>query len=233
MNKKIADKNENFSKENSTVFSKPQRISNEEIKAQKSRRKKAVIALAVIIVLIFVVAPWIVVKLVTPSNKDYINDGQPKFSYSELIERVDLVNEPAKKLYGMKNPDLKETAKVQEIINMLTVDSQLGEFDIAIQNDEKPYSITFKFKGIHTVPTEGVDEWENEMRPLACAVMALIDGAAQVNWEFPNEKDEIQTGFFNRGNADEYMNLNVSIERFAESETAVQLLLNQLGIDLY
>lgn len=233
MSKKNNFTTDKLNTENSTVFSKPIRQTAEEIKSIKQKRKRTVIIVLSIAVIIFVVLPWIIVKLIGSSNKDYMNSGQTKFTYSQLVERVDLVNEPAKTLYSIKNPDLKNTEAVKKVIDFLKPQEELGEFTLDIQCAEKPYNITFKFDLTHEVVTEGQDEWELEMIKQSCAIMALMNNVAQVNWEFPIESGETKSGLFNRADAEKLMSLNVPIERFAESETSVQLLLNQLGIDLY
>ena len=63
--------------------------------------------------------------------------------------------------------------------------------------------------------------------------MALVSDISEVKWEFPTETGAVTGSGFTRADAEKLMNLGVPVTRFAESETSVQLLLNQLGIDLY
>ena len=124
--------------------------------------------------------------------------------------------------------------KVIPLIAKLKPEEELGQYTVLVQATEKPYTITLKFNSTHdTTQQEDGNKWETEVIKYSTAIMGLIDNVAQVNWEFPSDENKIEGSFFNRADAEKLMKLGVPISEFAKTPEAVQLLLNQLGIDLY
>lgn len=234
MGKKRTVKREGFDIENSTLFGKSGREKNTDGKAAtaKKRRFKLAATIFAATAVLIIAVPLIIIAVTGKHNSDIINDGQAKHSYEELLGYTE-ATEQSKALFEMKNPDLSDTEAVSALISYLKPEERLGSYSLEIQSTEKPYSVTLKFNLTHEVGEEGEDEWELGMIKYSCAIMALADNVAQVNWEFPLDGDKTDGSFFNRGDADKLMNLGIPIERFAESDVAIQLLLNQLGIDIY
>ncbi len=234
MGKKRTVKQDGFDFENSTLFGKSGREKNTDgnAAAAKSRRLKTATTVFAAVIVLIIAVPLIIIAIAGKHNSDIINDGQPKHSYEELLEHTE-ATEHSKALFNMKNPELSDAEAVSALISYLKSEERLGSYSVEIQSTEKPYSVTFKFDLTHDVGAEGEDEWELGMIKYSCAVMALADNVAQVNWEYPIEGGKTDGSFFNRGDADKLMNLGIPIERFAESDVAIQLLLNQLGIDIY
>ncbi len=201
-------------------------------KKPRSPKKIAMIVVSLVLV-VFIGIPWLVVSIVKSNSDSYVNDGQPKKTYSELLSDAK-ATEKSTELFGMKNPDLKDQAAVEALLDYLQLEYELGSYSVEIQSETKPYSLTLKFDLSHNVPAEGSneqDKWERNMIQYSCAILSLINNIAQVNWEYPvgNSTDG---AYFTRADAEKLYNLGVTAVTFAKSPESVQLMLNQLGIDL-
>ena len=222
--------------ENSTVFKKADRdenLSAEEIKLKKQKKHKKIVTVFLIIAILLVAVPWLIVNIIKNPKDNYVNPGEAKHSFETLLELTD-ATEHSTELYNMKNPDLKDVTAVTALIDKLNLQEELGQYTVLVESTEKPYTVTLKFNSTHdTTEQEDGNKWETEVIKYSTAIMGLIDNIAQVNWEFPISENETDGSFFNRGDAEKLMNLGVPVSQFAKSPEAVQLLLNQLGIDLY
>ena len=236
MSKKRKINHQGIDFENSTVFKKADRNENltaEEIKLKKQKKTKRIITVFLAIIILLTVVPWVIVNIVRKPSDDYINPGQPTKSFESLLE-LTTATEQSTELYDMKNPDLKDLGAVTALIAKLNPHEELGQYSVLVQATEKPYTITLKFNSTHdTTQQEDGNKWETEVIKYSTAIMGLIDNVAQVNWEFPSGENNTEGSFFNRADAEKLMKLGVPISHFAKSPEAVQLLLNQLGIDLY
>lgn len=227
MSKKKTNKGDFRIKENSTVFNK-----TEKPQAKPKSRLKIGMSVFIAVAVLIIVVPLLIIMVKGKHNEDIINTGKPRQSYEELLS-VTTPTEHSEKLYGMKNPELSDTAAVEEIIGYIMTEERLGGYTVSVESTEKPYSIALKFKNTHEVGAVGEDEWELGVIQQSCMIMALIDNIAEVKWEFPTENGSTSGASFTRTDAGDLMKLGIPIERFAESATAVQLLMNHLGIDIY
>lgn len=227
MSKKKANKDNSYIKENSMVFNKP-----EKPQVKPKSRLKIGMSVFIGIVVLIIAVPLLIIMVTGKHNEDIINTGKPRQSYEELLS-ITIPTEHSEKLYGMKNPELSDTAAVEEIIGYINTEERLGGYTVSVKNAEKPYSITLKFNNTHEIGAVGEDEWELGVIQQSCMIMALIDNIAEVKWEFPTENSSTSGALFTRNDAGDLMKLGIPIERFAESATAVQLLMNHLGIDIY
>ena len=222
--------------ENSTVFKKADRNQNltpEEIKLKKQQKNKKIIAIFLTIIILLVAVPWLIVNIIKSPKDDYVNRGEPVQSFQTLLE-LTKATEQSTELYDIKNPDLKDLGAVTALIAKLKPQEELGQYSVLVQATEKPFTVTLKFAQTHDITEqEDGNKWETEIIKYSTAIMALIDNVAQVNWEFPDGENKPQGSFFNRADAEKLMKLGVPISEFAKTPEAVQLLLNQLGIDLY
>ncbi len=236
MSKKRKMKPQGIDFENSTVFKKANRNENltpEEVKLKKQKKTKKIVTVFLVIIILLTVVPWLIVNVVKNPKDDYINPGQPIKSFESLLE-LTTATEQSTEIYNMKNPDLNDLTAVTALIAKLKPEEELGEYSVLVQATEKPYTITLKFNSTHhTTQQEDGNKWETEVIKYSTAIMGLIDNVAQVNWEFPSDENNNEGSFFNRADAEKLMKLGVPISQFAKSPEAVQLLLNQLGIDLY
>lgn len=236
MSKKRKIKPQGIDFENSTVFKKADRnesLTAEEIKLKKQKKIKRIITVFLIIVILLTVVPWLIVNVITSPKDDYVNPGEPTQTFETLLSST-TATEQSTEIYNMRNPDLNDNDAVTALIAKLKLEEELGQYTVLVKATEKPYTITLKFASTHdTTQHEDGNKWETEVIKYSTAIMGLIDNVAQVNWEFPSDENKTEGSFFNRADAEKLMNLGVPISEFAKTPVAVQLLLNQLGIDLY
>lgn len=233
-------KNKNMQKngidsENSTLFKNSGRKkAGEDGAPPKKQKSKAKIIIAVFIAaaVLLVGVPWVIVTVTDSPNEAIINNGRARLPFEKLLEHTS-ATEISTELFSMKNPDINDHAAVTELIGRLHPEEELGGYSVEVHSSEKPYTVTLKFELAHKVGEDAEDDWDVTVIKYSCAILSLIDNIAQVNWEYPVNSTETGGAYFTRADAEKLMNLNVPVSRFAESETAVQLLLNQLGIDLY
>jgi hypothetical protein len=224
-----------FSVKNSMIFERSDRKKADEDGAAPKKpknRKRLAMGIVATILIVFIGIPWLIVNIAKSNSDSYINDGQPKKSYSELLSDVE-ATEKSTELHSLKNPDLKDQAAVERLIAFLQLENELGSYTVEVQNEAKPYTLTLKFKLSHDVPAEGQpDKWEQTVIQYSTAILSLINNIAEVRWEFPVGNG---TGgsYFTRADAEKLYNLGVTAVTFAKTPESVQLMLNQLGIDLY
>ena len=225
--------NEEFSVRDSMLFEKNDRKADElkDTVKDPKKRKKLVTTIVILVLVVFIAVPWIVVTVMKPDSQPYRNNGTPKSSYSELLAKTE-ATEKSTELFNMKNPDLKDKESVERLIAFLQLDGALGEYTVEIQSDSKPYSITLKFNLTHDTPADGHDMWEQTVIRYSCAILSLVNNISQVNWEYP-VTNATAGAYFTRTDAEKLYNLGVTAVTFAKSPESVQLMLNQLGIDLY
>ena len=227
------NKTEEFSVQSSMLFEKNDRKADElkgTVKDPK-KRKKLVTTIVILVFVVFIAVPWLIVTILKPGSQPYKNDGTPKSSYSELLAKT-TATEKSTELFGMKNPDLKDKESVESLIKFLQLEEQLGGYTVEVQSDTKPYSLTLKFNLTHDVPADGYDMWEQTVIRYSCAILSLVNNISQVNWEYP-VTNATAGAYFTRTDAEKLYNLGVTAVTFAKSPESVQLMLNQLGIDLY
>ena len=173
-----------------------------------------------------------VVAIIESPNEAIINDGKAKNTYQELVEKTE-ATDFSDKLFQMKNPDLNDADKLNELVSFLKPEEKAGSYTVSSQAIEKPYTVTLKFDAKHDVADENYEEWQTTVIKYSCAILALTDNVAQVNWTYLDANGQPAGTYFTRGDAEKFLNLNVPVIRFADSSESVQLLLNLLGIDLY
>ncbi len=236
MSKKRKTPSESFKLENTSLYNKTDRdseLTKEELLKLKKRKRTRVIAIFVSLVVLLVAVPTIVIGIITSPNEEIINSGEARQTYQTLLELTEATDRSTE-LYNMRNPELTDTEAVTALIAKLQPEEELGSYTVMVKADEKPYTVTLKFDLTHdTTETEDGNKWETEVIKYSAAIMGLIDNIAQVSWEFPLSDGTTEGSFFNRADAEKLMSLNVPVSDFGKSPTAVQLLLNQLGIDLY
>ncbi len=226
---------EKFTVKDSMIFEKSDRKKAHEEGAAPQKPKKRIKLIATIclsVVILLVAVPWLVVTIIESPNEAIINDGKAKNTYQELVDKTE-ATEFSDKLLQMKNPDLNDTAKLNELVAFLRPEERLGSYTVSAQSVEKPYTVTLKFNSTHDVPEDGEDKWQNTVIKYSCAILALTDNVAQVNWVYPDANGQPAGSYFTRGDAEKFFNLNVPAIRFADSSQSIQLMLNLLGIDLY
>ncbi len=229
--KKPAD---SFSIKDSMIYERSDRKRADEAEALPKKPKKhgkIILTVFIIAVILFVGVPWIIVTVVDSPAESIANDGKPDRTYEQILADT-VATDKSTELYNMKNPNITDHTAVEALIRHLQIESELGGYTVEIQSDTKPYTVTLSFELSHDVPEDGHDMWEQKMIKYSCAIMSLIDNIAQVNWTFP-VSGGTDGAFFNRADAEKLYNLGVTPATFAKSPQSVQLMLNQLGIDLY
>lgn len=226
---------EKFTVKDSMIFEKSDRKkANEDGAAPKKPKKRIKLTLAICIsVAILVIAvPWIVVAIIESPNEAIINDGKAKSTYEEMLEKSK-ATEFSDKLFQMKNPDLNDAKALEELVAFLRPEEKAGSYTVSAQATEKPYTVTLKFDAKHDVADDNYEEWQTTVIKYSCAILALTDNVAQVNWTYPDANGQPAGTYFTRSDAEKFFSLNVPAIRFADSSESVQLMLNLLGIDLY
>ncbi len=224
-----------FTVKDSMIFERSDRKKADEqgTAAKKSKALPIALAISLAVVILFVGVPWLVVTIIKSSNSDIVNDGKPKFTYEQMVEKT-TPTEAATQLFNMKNPDLTDQQAVEKMIRYLGIENELGKFTVEVRCTEKPYTIILTFEDAHkTVEAGEVDAWTNRVASYASAILALTDDVAQVRWLSPNESGLLDGAGFTRDDAKDFFNLGVPAIKFAESPTTVQAMLNMLGIDIY
>ena len=224
-------KNEEFNVRDSMIFEKSDRKKADEQGTPK-KRGKVFLTVFIIIAILLIGIPWIIVTVIQNPVESLQNNHNPKHTFEQLLEAT-TETELSTELFNLKNPDVKDKAQVEALLDRLQIKDELGGFDVEIKSDAKPYEITLKFKLSHDVPDDGYDLWEKEMIKYSTAILSLVSNVAQVNWEYPAAEGEKNGAGFTRADAEKFYSLGVPATRFAQSPKSVQLMLNQLGIDLY
>lgn len=224
-------KTEEFSVKDSMIFEKSDRKKADEDGGKPKKRKTFLVVFAVIVALL-VAVPWIIVTVIDSPIESMQNNATPKHTFEQLLEATS-ETEISAELFALKNPDITDPEKVKALLDRLQIDDELGEYEFTVKNDAKPYEITLKFKLSHDVPDDGYDLWEKEMIKYSTAILSMVSNVAQVNWEYPAAEGSKNGAYFTRADAEKLYNLGVPATRFAQSAKSVQLMLNQLGIDLY
>ena len=152
---------EEFSVKDSMIFEKSDRKKADEDGGKPKKRKTFLMVFAIIVALL-VAVPWIIVTVIDSPIESMQNNATPKHTFEQLLEAT-AETEISAELFALKNPDIKDITKVQALIDRLQIKDELGEFEISVKNDAKPYEITLKFKLSHDVPDDGYDIWEKEM----------------------------------------------------------------------
>lgn len=224
-----------FTVKDSMIYEKSDRKKADEEGAAPKKPKKRIKLIAIIcavIAVLVVVVPWVITMIFDSTNEEIINDGQAKSTYEEMLEKS-TATEFSDKLFQMKNPDLNDAKALEELVAFLRPEEKAGSYTISAQSAEKPYTVTLKFDAKHDVEDDNYEEWQTTVIKYSCAILALTDNVAQVNWTYPDANGQPAGTYFTRSDAEKFFNLNVPAIRFADSSESIQLMLNLLGIDLY
>ena len=222
-----------FTVKDSMIFQKSDRTKHEKGENSKKMSKAGKIILTCFIAaaILFVGVPLLIVMLFGNKKPDYTNDGVTTLTYSEMVAMTEATDKSTE-ILALKNPDLNDAEAVKKLIATLKPEEKLGGYSVEIQSAEKPYSITLKFNLSHDLGEDAADKWNTTVIKYSTAILCLCDNVAQVNWEYP-VNDGKDGAFFNRADAEKYLNLSVEPSQLAASSESVQLMLSLLGIDIY
>ena len=215
----------------STVLSKPEHNKNTNDKKPRSIKKIA-LTVFIVLILVLVVIPFIIVKILTALNGTIVNDGTARLTYSQLLQRTE-PTDYSDELFTLKNPEITDIDGINRLVNYLQIDSTLGEYTVSVKSDQRPYELTLNFKLSHDESGETGEIWNQRVIKYSCAIMSLMDDISQVNWQYPDSNGNNKGNYFTRADAESFYNLHIAATKFAESSKSVQLMLNQLGIELY
>ena len=191
-------------------------------KGKKQRIKKTIAIIIAIVFILFVAVPWVIVKINNSSK-----NSRPTFTYAQLLERT-TADTVATKLFNIKYSQKDKLDMHKEITETLEIKRQMADFSIDISTDNI-ISLNLVFK---VMPDVSVEDWfENSIIKYCCVYMALDSTLDRVAWSFTEDIQGNKDGYFTRDDAFKLINLNVPVEKFGESDTAIQLLLNQFGIE--
>ena len=203
----------------STVFSDPHKK-----EAPKTKpRGKIVMAVIAAILVAFILVPYGIVKITGAVNKR--STGPAPFSSRLATAEAEQL---ASRLFAAKTQYIGDNSAVLNLVDILGVKAELGDYTISLKTDSEPYRLTINFKNAHDISR---DEWfDLTAVRYSCVLMALIDNAGEVAWTCPeSDKREATEGMFTRDDAKKLLS-DTPVERYGESAEGVQLLLNELGI---
>ena len=207
-------KNDTESRE-STVLSDPHKK-----EAPKTKpRGKIVLSVIAAVLVAFVLVPYGIVKITGAANKRSAAPA-PFSSRLSATEAEQLANG----LFAAKPKYIGDNSAVLNLIDILGVRAELGDYTISLKADSEPYRLIINFKNAHDTSR---DEWFDLT---AIRYSCVIDNAGEVAWTCPgSDKREATEGFFTREDAKKLLS-DTPVERYGESAQGIQLLLNELGI---
>ena len=202
----------------STIFCDPKQGKES---SEKKRIKGLWWKIIAVVLVVFIAVPWIVVKL---AGSNEATGPKPAAPLETRVKRITECGEGAE-FFAAKNPDINDIDADMKLIEMLRISENCGEFTVEVSSTEKPYRLTLCFKNAHDTSMEA---WfENTMVGYSCVLLALIDNADEIGWSHPDGGDGDTGGYFTRDDGEKF--LGISLSRYASSEKAVQLLLNDTG----
>ena len=202
----------------STVFSDPKKKGENEVK--KVSKGKIALRIVVAIIVVFVAIPWGVVQIVKIANH------KPLPPFSDRLSNTKVFPE-ATKVYALKTVDGRTPEACDKIIELLLVEDYCGEFQFSVVENGDSLVGHFKFIQKHDASR---DEWfKMRMIKYASAMMALVDNMHKVTWEYP-DSGASTGGSFTRSDVE--LLLGYPAYLYGQSETGIQLLLNDLGLNL-
>ncbi len=220
--KKDVEKIQQFDKNDSTVFSDPKK-SRENGEGKQKSKARIIRNVIIAIILVFVVLPWGIVTVAKwvkgPSTPVVI-------PFSSRLAATEADNK-AKELFSLKNADINNQAANEEILQLLDISYDCGEYEVVLQTEQEPYRLTMSFK---YAPDSSRAEWfETTMVKYSCMLLALTEDADEIGWEYPANDSKDTGGYFTREDARKFLGTDVS--EYAKSAEGIQLLLNELGLN--
>ena len=207
--------------ENSTIFSDPKKAKEENHSSKKIG--KTIRNIAIALILIFVVLPWLIVT-VAKWVKGPAGPVVPPFSSRVASTEADTL---AKELFALKNKNVSNMEANQKIAEKIDVEYDCGSFVLTLQAEQKPNRLIMKFQ---EKPDATRSEWfEERMIKYSCAFLMLVEDVDEIGWEYPAEDSNDNGGYFTREDAKKLLGTDVALYR--QSPEGVQLLLNELGLN--
>lgn len=212
-------KNKDEEYKNSTVLSDP----HEGKETKKKGRGRAVLIAVVAIIVAFVIVPYSVVKI---SNSAKKRSSEPS-PFSSRLAATD-AEQLGEQLFAAKTQYIGDNSACLNILGILNLKSELGDYTVSLKTDENPYRLTIEFKNAHDTSR---DEWfDLTVIKYSCVLLSLIENADEIAWTCPkSDSREAVEGKFTREDATKLLN-NTPALRYSETKEGVQLLLNELGI---
>ena len=128
-------------------------------------------------------------------------------SPDELKEEIEklIPNE----LYAAKNKYLGYNVGNSRVLGALGIGYDLGPFTTELQTSSEPYSIKLVFEN---AVNENQEQYLNsQMEKYSLFILALIDNAGEVQWEYQLENGGRRTGFYTQKMADDYLKTDIKI----------------------
>lgn len=118
-----------------------------------------------------------------------------------------------KELFAVKNQYIGDNVADGRVLGALGIGYDLGHFTTELQTSSEPYSIKLVFEN---AVNENQEQYLNsQMEKYSLFILALIDNAGEVHWEYPIENGGKRTGFYTKEMADDY--LKTDIKNFSQS----------------
>ena len=129
-------------------------------------------------------------------------------------------------LFAAKNKYIGDNSADGRVLGALGIGYDLGSFTTELQTSNEPYSIKLVFEN---AVNENQESYLNrQMEKYSLFILALIDNAGEVYWEYPLENGGKRTGFYTQEMADDY--LKTDIKSFGTSPESLEELMYISGL---
>lgn len=133
----------------------------------------------------------------------------------------------AQQLFESRNPYVGDNSADLEILTLLNISEDLGDYTIELQTSAEPYSLKLNFQD----PVMDKDAFDLQMQNNACLILALIENAGEVHWSYPAQENSEAGEITGSVSAVEISTrLDKDIKKFGETPEQMQELLNLLNL---
>lgn len=137
----------------------------------------------------------------------------------------------AQELFNSKNEHIADNAANINILELLKIGDELGDYEVAAVTSIEPYVLKLRFKNRFD-NIEKRTEFDSKIIDKAFLILALIYDAKDVHWSYPiyeNGEESLIIGYLSASDA-KYI-LSRDIKEFGESANKLQELLDYLELN--
>ena len=110
-------------------------------------------------------------------------------------------------LFAVKNKYIGDNVADGRVLGALGIGYDLGHFTTELQTSSEPYSIKLVFEN---AVNENQEQYLNsQMEKYSLFILALIENAGEVQWEYPLKNGGTRTGFYTQEMADDYLKTDI------------------------
>jgi beta-lactamase regulating signal transducer with metallopeptidase domain len=150
--------------------------------------------------------------------------GTVTYGFKVVVADV-IVSSWAKELYENKNPYIGGVPANVNILELLNISSELGKYTLELQTSNEPYGIKLIFK-VDSI--SNYKDFDLTMQYNAYLILALIDNAGVVEWEYPASIEGKETLITRKVTASEIQGiLGHDVKEFGKSAENLQMLIDR------